>query len=1129
MSKFPTIRSLWVLAVAFAFGLALNTVSLAQVSKGVILGTVSDQTGAVMPGAEVEVTAVGTGVARVMVTGEDGNYRIVNLDPGEYSVRAMLPGFKPKTVQGIILQVDQRARIDVELEVGEVADEVTVQGVTPIIATDQATVGEVIEREKVLELPLNGRQFLQLAELTPGVQRTTVGYMEYSGGSISANGMSDHANNTMVDGVMNQESGAARMNFSPSIDLIQEFKIQTNVYDSEFGRSGGAQINIVTKRGSLDYHGAVYMFHRNDNHEARNFFARRIPEFRRSQFGGSFGGHIPGSENDFFFFNYEGQRAARGLTVPISVPTPEIRNGDFSSLLAPGANCMDHSNNKGCIYDPATLDPATGMRQPFPNNIIPNDRITQQAKFINQFFPDPTQAGFSGNYVASPDRIRDKDQYSIRYDRDFSDSDAITFRFTYQDRKFLEPQPRGSTTPLVGFRQNQDLNGENHKLGWTHTFSPTTINSFNFGFSQYHQIRDNETTLPDLYVQGGSRGAVTGPEFFAGAGITGVAPERQQAGIPTINISGWRTIADDTFAPLDNPYNNYVYSNTLNKVQGNHSWKVGIEVIRNAMDMAFEANSRGIISFSPRFSVASIGAPGDQFNAWADYLLGAVTSSGINGALLQLNTKQTWWMFFLQDDWHVHPDLTLNLGMRYEIWQRPYDAENRITGIDIASGQWVFAESIPTLPGTPSNAVTNDAFDYDRSLQKVGGSEMNDWGPRVGLAWRLFGDNKTVLRGGYGVFYSWQVLDIPITMGLGRPWVPPTSIASDRDVPAISFGSPFGTTVVPATGGRGLIRDNRTPYLQQYSLSLDRELLPTMGVEVAYVGNAGRKNVFNFGLNNPYPGPEPTAQRRALCRNADICDLSGISGPVNWGTSNYNALQVKLRKEMGPEGLMLLGAYSWGKVLGTSIAGPQLWEGQPIRDWNRNWKADTGPTRYDTRHLASLSWVYQLPFGRGKPLGGDIGRTADLIFGGWKLGGIGTFQTGAFLTPRDIFNVSNAGGSRPDLLRNPNNLGHSSRDQMINQFFNTGDRFFARTAPFTFGNAGTGTIVGPGLQLWDISLHKDFYVAEEQRVQFRVELFNAFNHVNFGNPNTSFGSASFGRIRNAGDARQVQFGLRYDF
>ena len=1111
--------------ISLVLALVLTSVTLAQVSNGVVLGTVRDASGGVVPGVDVVVTDVATGAEHRAITGSHGNYRVVNLSPGEYSVRAEMPGFQTQLVEGIVLQVAQRARIDVTLAVGEVTQEVTVQGTTPIIETDNATVGEVIDSRKVLELPLNGRQFLQLATLTPGVRKGygLATHTQHSGGNVSANSLSNISNNVLIDGIMNQESGAGRMTFSPSLDLIQEFKIQTNVYDSEFGRSGGAQITILTKRGSLDYHGSLYMFHRNDNQEARNFFSSGAPpEFRRSQFGGSFGGHIPGTEKHFFFLNYEANREGRGLTVPISVPSAAMKAGDFSDTGT-------------TIYDPLTLDPETNLRQPFPGNIIPANRISQQASYINQFLPDPQRSGYSGNFISNPTRGIDRDEYSARYDGDLSDTDTITFRYTWQDAFILEPVPNTWNTPIDGFRENQSLNGENHKFGWTHTFSPTAINTFSFGFSQYHQLRDNEPTVDGLYVSGGSRGAINGPDLFAGANIKGVSSAGQAAGVPLITITGWVNISDNPFSPVNNPYNNYQYNNTFNKVQGNHSWKVGVEAIHNGMEMDFDLLTRGWITFSPTYSRQSPGiSDGNNFTAFADYLTGAVNNSLLFTPLLTLNTVQQWTMFFAQDDWQVSPDLTINFGMRYELWDRPYDTGNRIAGVDVTKGVFVYPGSVPTLPGTATNAVTAESFGYDRSLQRGdgrGSSEKNDFGPRFGFAWRMFGNNKTVLRGGYGIFYGWQVLDIPIGMGIGKPFVHSIGHVGDPDYPIVTFEEPFGiVSDAPVTGGSGLTPDNHTPYLQQYSLSIARELTPTLGAEFAFVGNAGRKNLMNYGHNNPFPGPEPIQERRAMCVNGVSCAFGGIGGAVNWGTSNYSAFQVKVRKEVGPEGLLLLAAYSWGKGLGTSISGPQIGENYPYRNsWN--WKDDAGPIpHYDIRHLFSISGVYELPFGRGKPAGGGMSRTADLIAGGWKLGGIASFQSGQFLTPTDVSNTSNAGGSRPNLLSNPNGLSHSSRQSKLDRFFDTS--VFERAEIYTFGNAGTGTIVGPGLTVWDLSLYKDFHVSENHRVQFRVEFFNAFNNVNLNNPGTAFGSSGFGRItstRSEADARQIQFGLRYDF
>src|SRR4051812_32507324 len=332
-----------------------------QVSTGTIVGTITDTSGGNVAAVSVTITDAGTGLARKVVSDSDGSYAAPNLKPGEYRITASAPGFNTQTIQGIALQVDEHARVDIVLQVGDVTQQVTVDATAQIIASENATVGEVIENKRIVELPLNGRQFLSLALLTPGVQRSSANaaFYDESGGSFSANGTDPGSNTTMIDGVLNMEFGAGRQNYSPSLDTILEFKIQTNTYDAAFGLSGAAQVNVVTKRGSTAFHGSAFVFTRNDNLDARPFFQPgALPEYRRHQFGGTIGGKIPKSSKDFFFFAYEGKRQARGLTASINVPPPAIRNGDFS---ATGAT----------IYDPMTLNRATGARQPFANNMIP--------------------------------------------------------------------------------------------------------------------------------------------------------------------------------------------------------------------------------------------------------------------------------------------------------------------------------------------------------------------------------------------------------------------------------------------------------------------------------------------------------------------------------------------------------------------------------------------------------------------------------------------------------------------------------------------------------------------------------------------------------------------------------------
>ncbi len=1086
---------------------------LGQVSTGTIVGTITDPSGGNVEGVSVALTDTSTGLARRVMTGSDGSYVAPNLKPGQYRVTASAPGFSTQTVQGVVLQVDERARVDFVLQIGEVSQQVTVDATTQIIVSENATVGEVIDNKKIVELPLNGRQFLSLALLTPGVQRSSANaaFYDESGGSFSANGTDPGSNTTMIDGVLNMEFGAGRQNYSPSLDTIQEFKIQTNTYDAAFGLSGAAQVNVVTKRGGGEYHGSAFAFTRNDNMDARPFFQPgALPEYRRHQFGATFGGKIPKSKKDFFFFAYEGKRQARGLTAAISVPPPALRNGDFSGT---GTS----------IYDPLTLDRATNQRQPFANGVIPAARITSQAKFVQQFWPNPTLPGIAANFISNPTRVADGNQYSIRYDRNFSEKDIVSFRFTREKDTALEPWQRpGLILPVSGFGQNLDLRGYNLNSSWTHAFGPSALNTFNFGVSKYQRTADNETTVAGFFLDGGKRGKVSGTDFFQGAGISGLAPDRQKAGIPNIAVSGWSNIADDPFAPVREPYTNYIFSDVFSKVSGTHSWKAGVDIIRNRINpIDFEANTRGGINFGPVFTTSAVSAPGNQFNSYADFLLGQVASSSVNGARLVEDLTQSWYMGYFQDDWKVSRNLTVNLGLRYEVWQRMIEEKDRFVAFDLSAKKFVFAGStVPTLPGTPPGAVSASSLGLPRNM--VMGTDKNDFAPRLGFAWRVFGDNKTVLRGGFGMFYNWVTENVPQAMAFGPPWVPSLAIASNPDVPAVTFASPYQTSVVASTSGRVVTAyTNRTPYIQQFSMSLGHSFSPKLGGEVAYVGNAGRKAYLDYNYNQPLPGPGSVASR------SPYPEFGGLSGNPSWGTNNYNALQAKLKKEIGPEGLLVSGAYTYGKALGTSVSGIKFNGQVPFRD-TRNWKADAGPTPFDVRHILSMSWVYELPFGKGKQLGSSVGRAGQALIGGWKFGGIGSFQSGHYLTPTDSVNNSNAGGSRPDIIGQPNGFSHPNKQAMLAQFFNTSA--FRRAQQYTFGNAGTGTVEGPGIAILDLAFYKDFNLFERRRLQFRGELFNSLNHANFADPGTAFGTATFGRITaNSTPAREIQLGLRFDF
>ena len=1049
-------------------------------STGSILGAVQDPSGAAIQGAQVTIKNDSTGSVRSAQSDAIGNYLVPNLAPGTYTVSVATDGFKTSIIPEVVLQVDQRARIDVVMALGETVETVSVEAYASTIETETGSVGEVIDQSKILELPLNGRNFLQLATLTPGAVNPNNSLLTTAGGSISVNGGGDLSNNYQMDGIVNQEGGVGRMNFIPSPDLIGEFKIVSNSYSAEYGRSGGAQINLITKRGTNDYHGTAYYFRRDDSLDGRNFFQPGPnPEFRRAQYGATFGGRLPFSEKDFFFFSYDGKAEAKGLTVTSTLPSLPIRTGDFS---ATGAT----------IHDPLTLNAETGSRQAFANNMVPAERISPQATYFSQFWPAPQTSARTGNFVANPSRTDDSNQYSIRYDRDFTANDTVNVRLTHSKPKFFEPLGLVPiAAPFEGFGENYSFSGHNHKVGWTHIFSPTTLNDVSFGYSRFVQVRSNLTE---------------GRNFIEEAGIQGVPPAGQLNGFPWLAISGWQGLADNAFSPVDSPSTNYQFQDTFSKIVGRHALKMGVDIISNPTGLDMRAITRGQIVFSPRYSTAGPGAGGGDFHSFADFLLGYPSSTQLRDAPLLQNLRQSWYQAYFQDDWAVTKTLTLNLGLRYEIWQRPTEKDDRMVVVDLESKQFVRV-------GTPEA----EAIGMPRSVDH---SDKNDFGPRIGFAWRFLNNNKTVLRGGYGLFYQWIVGDMNFNYGLGPPFLNTISLTGPPDMPLMTFERPFDGSVQPSANGNVYTRGNRRPYNQVYSLSLGHSFSRAVAGEVSYVGNAGRKNQMSYAYNQARPGPGSVVDRRPYPT------FGNLNGFVDWGTSHYDSLQAKLKKDAGSDGLMMLVAYTWAKALAAGRAGGDFYMGMPIRDF-RNWKDDAGPSAFDVRHRLSLSTVYEIPFGRGKALATDLNPVANFLLGGWKVGGIITLQSGFNLTPGSAIDTSNSGNNRPDVTGDPNGVDHANRQSMLDGWFRTS--VFQQATQYTFGNSGTGIIRGPGLQTFDLSAYKDFEFGEGRRIQFRAEFFNAFNHTNLGNPNTTFGSASFGRIFSAKEPRDIQLGLRLDF
>lgn len=1080
-----------VLFALLLFPLVIGTpVAKAQVTTGTFVGTVTDPSGAVIPGVKITVTSVATGFRRTTVTSARGTYIIESLKPGTYQIAASKAGFKKAVLYGIVLRVAQIARMDIHMEVGSVTQKISVHGTAPTIQTETATVGNVITAREIENLPLNGRLFLQLATLTPGVNTTSPGQGFFvTGGTVAANGTSNEATNVTLDGIMNWETGEARQNFSPSLDMIQEFRISTNTYDAEYGEAGGAQINVITKRGTSHYHGSLFEFFRNSGLDARPFFQPgKLPKFVRNQFGGSLGGPIPliHSRKDFFFFDYEGLRSTEGLTAPVSIPSQALRNGDFSGTGT-------------TIYDPATYNPATGTRQPFPGDVIPANRLSPVSQFfMKTFWPTPTTSGVVDNYVANPTQINNDNQYTVRYDRNFSERNTFFFRLTHNLNHYLLPFGNcGCASPFPGLGEIADFKGDNDVISWNHIFGPTSLNTLRIGFSRFFQDRFNQDT---------------GKNYIQQSGMHGVP--RATDGIPAFQIVGWTGINDNYVSPIEQPINNYVLNDVFYKIRGKHSIKFGGGIIYNRDQTNLDLFDRGMLTFLPRYTTPSEFAPGNQYQALAAFELGDMSYGNIWFQPVVLDMRSGWDYAFVQDTWSVTKSLTFDLGLRYEVYNPPYDTKNRLSGVDLSTQNFVYpGSSIPTLPGTAPNAETGSSHGFPRSLMFP--TKWDNFLPRIGFAWRIFGNNKTVLRGGYGVYTNWVGFNADANAAIGPPWVPQVGIGCNPDVPCTSLTDPWVSTIIGSTtAGKVASKTNSTPYTEQYSLGVERQISPTMSLDVEYVGNAGRHNLMTYNYDQPYPGPG------SLISRLPYPNFSSLQGYPAWGTSHYDSLQVSFQKTYS-DGLTLGAFWTYSHAIGNSISGPEVIQGQPIRNY-RDWKADTGNTNFDIRHVVTLDWVYDLPFGKGNALAGNASSAVNTIIGGWKFSGIARFSTGNFSTVGSINDTSNAGGSRPNMVCNPH-----LKFPTLAEWFNT--VCFQPAALFTFGNTGVSTVEGPGAETFDLGLYKNLYVHENKRVEFRTQWYNAFNHPVFGSPDTAFGSAGFGRILGSGPGREIEFGLRFDF
>jgi hypothetical protein len=1121
-----------------------------QKDTGSIVGTVKDSTGASVGGAKVAVVDVDRGLTFNTETSEIGEYVAGPLRVGNYTVTVEHPGFKKAVSLPVSLDVQQRVAVNITMEVGDVSERIEVSGSAPLLETETSSLGQVIDNKRVVNLPLNGRNFAQLALLTAGVAPSEPGSRDEGGYGFSANGARSLQNNFLLDGLDNNSNLPDLLNetnyvIQPSVEALEEFKVQTNAYSAEFGRGNGAIINATIKSGTNGFHGSVYEFFRNEKLDAKNFFDpadKPISPYKQNQFGATFGGPIV-KNRSFFFVDYEGLRIRQAQTLTSSVPTAEMRSGDFSSLIdytnPTGSDCLGHVTYAGEIFNTRATGPGALCGQAFqydsagkPLNIIPANMLDPLALAITQLFPLPNANGLGFNFVSNPVRSENRNNFDVRIDQKFTERDYAFFRVSYEDQPSVLPGPFFMTNGDGGgfFSGVEDNAYRSVAVSWTHMFRPNLTNEFRLGYnrvnSQRLQVNADKTSAQLL---GNSNG------------FPGVPNVSQNGGLPQLTFSDVSTIGSPTFLPSHEIQNSYSLLDNLTWLRGKHSWKFGTEIRSEEFTIFQPAAPRGTLSFGSIFTdnPAVLGSGGSGF---ASFLAGLSDGGSITN-LHNIDYHRPVYAFYAQDDWKVTSKLTLNLGLRYELFTTIKERHNQQATFDLATASLIVPKGVnvqltPTIASfIPLNATGT------RGLIKP---DLNNFAPRLGLAYKV--TEKLVMRAGYGIFYGgneagpWS----NPSMGFNPPFFTIQSFNTqcsaaaanpstvDCSIPGLSVlanGFPSNSLVDPNTPFLFSINPHLvTPYMQQWHLSTQYQLPGDTVLEIGYAGSKGTKQYLFFNANQAAASADPNAPF-APRRPIPQID-SSISEIQSTGRSKYNSLQVRAEKRFS-HGLTFLAAWTWAHSL--DLASSADLGAQNNGDFRNHLQPqwENANSDFDIHHRFVFSYLYELPFGRGKRFFGDASGLLNHVGGGWQLGGITTLSTGNWFTIVDgNGNFANSDGQqRPDLIGNPH-----ATPCVAGTFFNT--CAFADPALGSHGNVGRNTIQGPGYQVWDFSLFKHFHLTETMNLEFRAEFFNMFNHANLqfaksGPQNsintTTFGTPEFGFLTAARDPRQIQLALKLSF
>ena len=1092
----PTCR--WLLPV---LGLACFLASgalpaLGQTNTGELGGVVRDESGAVLPGATVVATHVETGFSIERFTDADGRFYMPSLPIGAWEIAAELPGFRRVVRTGVMLDIGRTLELPFQLELGTLSEEVTVSADAPLLQTTNAEISDIITNDEVEQIPLNGRQFLQLAQLSdavvipPGGTRGAA--LQQAGPLPNIGGQRAGHNIYLLDGVKVTDELFNNLVINPSVDSIHEFKIQKSMYPPEFGGKASALINVATKAGTNRYHGSAFGFVRDERFDAHNYFAPRdepVPPLDQGQFGGTVGGPLV-RDRTFAFLSYEGQRSTRSLTKTFSVPSAPVRGGNFSG--------------SDPVCDPLTRDPATGAcGSYFADNRLPAGRIDPIATALLDRVPLPTAAGEVQNLTSIEQLESDVDQFSARLDHRFGDSDQMFVRFSTFDAYDL--QPFGTSvqqeTLIPGFGRTLATRTRNLGASYTRTFGTALLNETRFGW---------------MSVDGGQESLNRGVDFAQSTGLLGVTRDPRDVGYPQIDTGGlYSAMGDPTSFVYRRNEHFELYNNFLID-RGSHHVKFGAYWFHLRFRPENPDTARGRFRYTGRFSG----------NAFADFLLGYPTEarSGIGGRGGE-DARTNWLHLYAQDDWRATDNLTVNFGLRYELNQHMRDVDNRLSTIDVSvpGGRYVIASddagnispaAQALLPLIPLPWVTSAEIGWDRSLLRP---SKTRFAPRLGFALTPNDDGRTVIRGGYGIFLNQWAYSVQTAFARNLPFF----FLKQVDVPAGQYVPSFDTRNIldadptGTIGGAIMDYDFQVEYTQTWSGGVQTEVVPGTVFEVFYMGS------YTIGADNstihnvPVPGPGPISARR------DIPELAGIRAIRFDGKSIYHAVTLKTVRRLRNNAAFDV-AYTLSQSKDdASSPGATAFEANVPQNVRNIFPGENALSSFDHRHQFVGSAAYEFPFQR------NAGGWREGLLGHWRLNGIVTIQSGAPFTVNitdDQANIGAGPAQRPDMLRTPN-LPRGERT--VDRWFDT-DAFVLQ-APFTFGSAPRNPVFAPGYANVDVSLAKNWLLADGGRLEFRWEIFNVLNRANFDLPNRFFGSPNFGRIFSALNAREMQFGLRYSF